>query len=240
MLGITIHLAAGEFKPMFDGDSFDGWYVAIAGKGRVAQQDIFTIEGGTIRTYAAKPHLSEQPFAGLITEREYQAYHLKLEYRWGEKIFAPRDQMVRDAGVMYHVFGDDVIWPDCLECQIQEGDTGDIWAVNVIATSKVQNVIRNYSPTGKEVTRGGPGEPRFARFHRSYCWEVPGWNTVELIVQGPKAIFKVNGHVVNEVTNAVVNRDGVSAPLEKGKILLQAEGAEIFYRNVQIKELSLP
>ena len=225
-----------EYTSLFNGRDLEGWYTVVADQGRVAEQNYFTIEDGAIRTYASQVDGSRQPFAGLVTEKIYGSFHLKLEYRWGQKVFAPRDKMVRDAGIMYHIFGDEVIWPDCLELQIQEGDTGDIWAVNVKATAPVQNVIRNYSPKGKAVTRGGKGQPRFARFHRSYCWEVPGWNSVEIIVRGSHSVFKVNGHVVNEITDAVVEKDGELVPLIEGRILLQAEGAEIFYRNVVIKE----
>ena len=81
--------------------------------------------------------------------------------------------------------------------------------------------------------------PRFARFHRGYCWETPEWNVFEVIVDGPNAVFKVNGRVVNEIIGAEYPcpETGNWIPLTKGKILLQAEGAEIFYRNIVLTPL---
>lgn len=58
-----------------------------------------------------------------------------------------------------------------------------------------------------------------------------GWNTIELIVRGSEsAVHIVNGTVVNRVSDL--------RQLDKdGKILFQAEVAEAFYRNIEIKEL---
>ena len=134
--------------------------------------------------------------------------------------------------------GEDVIWPFGVECQIQEGDTGDLWAIGTQVSSKVQQTIRNYAKDSELVTRG-THDQKFQRFHRGYMWERSGWNKIEITVMGDHAIFKVNGKVVNEAVDMKYrSEDGNSwIPLIKGKILLQAEGAEIFYRNIEIKEL---
>ncbi|MBD5780662.1 family 43 glycosylhydrolase [Pelagicoccus sp. NFK12] len=231
---------AGSFKPSVTaGDIPDGWYVAIGDQGRVEQQEIFSHQDGVIHVYPTQAHNSEQPYAGLVTENEYSRYRLSLEYKWGEKKFIPRHDFVRDAGICFHLHGEVKMWPDSVECQIQEGDTGDLWVIGSQATSTVQNVIRNYSPKGTEVTRGGL-KPRFARFHRSYCWEVHGWNEVVLEVNGDHAKFFVNGSLVNEAKDMKrfdeTKQEWV--PLTSGPILLQAEGAELYYRNITIEELN--
>ena len=54
------------------------------------------------------------------------------------------------------------------------------------------------------------------------------WNHCEVIVMGNDfAIQKVNGEVVNIITDLAH---------ESGPLALQAETAEIFYRNIEIKE----
>jgi hypothetical protein len=55
------------------------------------------------------------------------------------------------------------------------------------------------------------------------------WNTIECICHGDTIINIVNGVIVNEGTDASVT---------KGKILLQSEGAEVFYRKVELKPLA--
>lgn len=54
------------------------------------------------------------------------------------------------------------------------------------------------------------------------------WNHCEIIVMGKEyAIFKLNGKIVNLVTDL---------PVADGIIGLQSETAEIYYRNIGIKE----
>ena len=62
---------------------------------------------------------------------------------------------------------------------------------------------------------------------------------MEVEVRGDYAKFTVNGHVVNEAIDMKFwdNEAMQYKPLTEGKILLQAEGAELYYRNVMIKEL---
>jgi len=228
---------------LFNGKNLDGWYVAIQGKGRVAEQNIFRAADGAIQTYPDAAGGSPQPFAGLITEAEYGDYRLTLEYKWGVRKFAPRafPDSVRDAGVCYDVHGADVIWPSSLECQIEEGDTGDVWAINTRATSTVHPENLNFvtlADGGVPTTRGF--KPKgFQRFLRSYSYETPGWNQVEVTVRGDTATYRINGHVNNRVTG-LKTWDAATAswkPLTRGKILLQAEGSEIFYRNVSLVPL---
>jgi hypothetical protein len=54
------------------------------------------------------------------------------------------------------------------------------------------------------------------------------WNTVEIISYNGKCVHIVNGVIVNV---------GEEASVKEGRILLQSEYAEIYYRNVRIREL---
>ncbi|MBX3433681.1 MAG: DUF1080 domain-containing protein [Pirellulales bacterium] len=225
-----------EYRPLFNGHDFEGWYVCVADGAQTKDQDIFSVEQGVIRVYGNHGADSNQPFACLITEDSYRDYELHLEYKWGERKFGWRAGSPRDAGVIFHVHGPDRVWPFGVEFQIQEGDSGDIWALNTKVSSRVHALDRKYAPDGKWVTRGLRDE-QFARFHRSEYWERPGWNVVEIAVDGNNAEFKLNGHVVNKVINAMRwdESENVYLPLNDGKILLQAEGAEVYYRNIRIR-----
>lgn len=237
LLGLSTSYGQNDgFEKLFNGKNLDNWTTWYREDGM--DKNLFKVEDGMIHAYADQVHNSEQTYAGIVTKKTYSNYILTLEYKWGEKKFKPRHDFVRDAGIMFHIHGAPLIWPNSVECQIQEGDTGDLWIIGTKATSKVSNVIRNYSPTGEEITRGTP-EKRFDRFHRGYSWELPDWNKVEIEVRGDYAKFTVNGKVVNEAIDMMYwdEAANVYKPLTEGKILLQAEGAEIYYRNVLIKEL---
>ena len=78
---------------------------------------------------------------------------------------------------------------------------------------------------------------KVADYSRSEKWtnqEKEGWNTVLLEVRGNKAKYYLNGVLINEITNA--NYGGLDCT--SGFISLQAEYAELVYRNIKIKELA--
>ena len=63
---------------------------------------------------------------------------------------------------------------------------------------------------------------------------------MEIRVHGSEqATFLLNGEVVLETFNFTQKKkkDGEKTPLDKGHIGLQAEWAELMYRNIRIKEL---
>lgn len=168
------------------------------------------------------------PFNMIVTNKEYSHYNLELEYKWGERKFAPRLEVKRDAGILFHVHGPMEVWPSSVECQIQEHDTGDLWVIKGPSVDVVeQDGTLKYIDTK---------EKKFQRNIKYNDYEVAGWNHVRVEVRGSEwAKFYVNGHLVNEVKNMKME-DG--AALDKGFIALQAEGAEITYRNIRIQELN--
>ena len=68
-------------------------------------------------------------FGVIVTDGNYSNFHLDFEYAWGPKKLDPRKEMLRDAGLIYHIADSNKrtwgIWPVSMECQIQEGDTAD-------------------------------------------------------------------------------------------------------------------
>ena len=71
--------------------------------------------------------------------------------------------------------------------------------------------------------------------------EKPAWNRLDIEVRGDHAIYKVNGKIVNEVIDMKYWDEHTKQYLllKEGKILLQAEGAEVFYRNIFIRKLKI-
>ena len=173
----------------------------------------------------------------------YKDYCLSLEYRWGEKKFAPRLHLVRDAGLLYHVHRERPSdWPACAEAQIQEGDTGDSWAVSSQVSSFVDPKTGRYALPengGVPVTVGKDGD--FKRTRHGRVNEYPGWNTLEVIVRGDRATHVVNGVVNMRVSDIKSLGRGHATrwvKLDHGKIALQAESAELFYRNIRVRPLT--
>ncbi|HEY8995254.1 MAG TPA: DUF1080 domain-containing protein [Lacunisphaera sp.] len=230
---------------LFDGRTLDGWTIFTPDKDLPTSDNLFEVTDGALHTYPGATNGSKQPIGYLITNAEYSDYRLTLEYKWGVGKFIPRanPDFARDAGVCFHVQAPNVIWPTSVECQIQEGDTGDAWLIHTQATCRVHPDTTGFWPPGQsggtEVTKGDK-PTQYRRFIRHYCHEQPGWNRVELVVRGDRASYFVNGHLVNEVTQLKSWDETTKAwqPLTKGRILLQAEGAEIFYRNITLQPLA--
>ena len=179
-VGLAIHaqnleVSQSNREELFNGKNLEGWYQIVDGNG--TDKNLFKTEGGTIHAYSDQAENSIQSFGALITDKEFENYVLSLEYKWGDKKFKPRENSVRDAGVLIHMYGESVIWPAGIECQVQEGDTGDLWIIKSRASSKVDPAIRAYDENGLVNTLGAKGMD-YNRFPRSYCWEKPGWNGV--------------------------------------------------------------
>jgi hypothetical protein len=204
--------AQEKFRDLFNGKDFKGWYTFIEGDGKNADPSkIFEVEANGVL------HISGEKFGYLCTDEEFDNFHLKLEFRFGVKKWAPRLDQVRDSGILYFIPKNEVdkVWPSGIECQIQEGDVGDFWMIGgtTIVIDKVRTLPGDYVRSAKKKDAERPhGE----------------WNTVEVIVKNGNCTHVVNGVQVSE---------GFDASVRQGKLLVQSEGAEIFYRKIQIKKL---
>jgi hypothetical protein len=251
------------WQPLFNGTNLDGWHIVI-GKGRSDDTNhLVQIENGMVHMYKDEADGKREPAGYIITEKDYSDYHLRLQYKWGGKRFDPRATTRRDAGVLYHIVGKDGVWPRSIECQIQENDVGDIFTVYACVTASVDpkttnkvaivstnandKVVTNMSiqPVFLPAEKGGIPlvqgvDEGIRRVIRNPMNEHDGWNTVEVIVKGDSATYIVNGVINNQVTHIEEKRNGQWIPLRKGKIALQLEYAEVFYRNVEIKEPADP
>jgi hypothetical protein len=199
--------AAGqEPVKLFKGKDLSGWTIFLP-KGE--DGDTKSDPKGVFKVEEGILHVSGEQFGYIITNDEFENYRLVIEFKWGEKRYPPREQAKRDSGVLFHCVGPDKVWPRSIECQIQEGDCGDFWMVDAT----------ELTVAGKRVAGGRAIKTRDA--------EKPNgeWNTIEVDCDGGKITNIVNGVVVNEGTDASVT---------KGKILLQSEGAEIFFRRVDL------
>ncbi|HEX2876672.1 MAG TPA: DUF1080 domain-containing protein [Polyangiaceae bacterium] len=198
--------------------------------------EIFKVENGTIRVYGDKPATETQARHTLVTTKSYSKYKFWLEYKWGTKTYPPYANTAmypRDAGVLFHLHGGTTrVWPPSAEFQIKDGSTGDIFALLAKMTSTGQGAV--FTEGGAQVTiDGSGGNARHARL-ANVDFELPDWNQILLEVNGGTATYTVNGKLANKVL-AVTSTAGQA--VTSGPLALQAEHAEVFYRNIRIQEL---
>jgi Domain of Unknown Function (DUF1080) len=234
-----------SWTPLFNGLNLEGWTASRGEGAGLPAEQIFSAKDGAICTYVGAPDGSEQSIATLRTNASYGKYVLQLEFKWGHNRFGQRSAQLRDAGIIFHSFGDpNVVWPKGIEYQIGESPiggewvTGDIWLIgqDVRAESSLKDgKFLDASGGGVRTPIGGK---RFTRLETTIdAADHQRWNLVELTVHGDReAEYRLNGVVVNRVFNMQYNHDGWR-PLASGPIMLQAEWAEVSYRNIRIKEL---
>jgi hypothetical protein len=237
--------APGAWRPLFNGRNFDGWTFFQDGIGNTDRDNVAAVEGGMLHIFGPRYRgPAAAPMGYLATAEAYGDYHLSLEYKWGERRFAPRELWKRDSGILYHVpAGREFLWPDCVEYQIMERSTGDAIPVNHRAIPGVSMGglpawPRNFpgQPYAPQIDAGG-NLRQMIRAEGSFD-TLDGWNTVELIASGDSAAHIVNGRIVNTLYGLQA-RDaaGAYAPITRGRILLQIECAEIRFRNIRIRSL---
>jgi len=194
-------------------------------------------------------HITGEIYGCVFTKKEFENYHLTLKVKWGDKKWEPRINKLKDSGLLYHSVGECGVdywrsWMLSQEFQIMEGHMGDYWG---IANSAID--VRAFLPEGAMNTVAGekqaflpigPGTGRDGFCLRSADFESPvgEWTTIELICFGNKSIHIINGHVVMILQNSRSVTNGKSTPLTKGKIQIQSEAGEVYYKDIRIKSIS--
>jgi hypothetical protein len=183
--------------------------------------------------------ISGEIYGALVTQKDYESYHLQAKFRWLEKKWEPRLQQLRDGGILFHSYGEHGafwnVWKRSLEFQIEETDNGDFITIgNTIAdipSLPIPKGVRGvYNPSQ-------PYTPFQGYLSASPEPDLPNgnWNTVDLYTLGDQAIFLVNGFVVMSLKNA---KNDKGEPLTKGQIQIQSEAAEMEYKDVRIRSIS--
>jgi hypothetical protein len=246
----TIHL--------FDGKTLGGFYTWLVDTHREDPLRVFTVVDRVDGAPAIR--ISGERWGGLVTREAYRDYRLIVEFRWGLATWGERKVATRDSGVLVHGQGPDGNtaadfngpWMRSVEAQVIEGGVGDII------------LVAGFDPGGRKVqprltARAGTdrdGEPvfdpraepreflsgRINWFGRDPDWadrlgfrgrqdvESPygQWTRLEVVADGDRVTNVVNGTVVNE---------GTRSSFTEGRILLQSEGAEIYFRRVDLEPL---
>jgi len=257
------------WRPLFNGRNLDGWetflakpdpawqvpglrrdpagkYLEPIGKNRDPLK-VFVVEA---MDGAPVIHVSGQGFGVMTTGEVFGNFHLRLQVRWGEQKWGSKLHSPRDCGLLYFVHGepgfDHETWPRSIEFQIQEHDMGDLYALGAQVTVPARPAVVNgrtlylYDSAGPPVlfVQKLPIGNRCVRLEDA---EKPHgeWNTLDLICFNGDSIHVVNGRVVMRLQHAERLDGPAPAPLTAGQISLQTEGAEVFYRAIEVRAITV-
>ena len=246
-----------QWQSLFNGKDLSGWetyldrpYTADNTSNKAAPIGLNTDPNRvfSVVTVDGKPALriSGETFGGINTLAEFGNYHLQFEFRWGTQKWPPKLDRPRDSGLLYHSVGPHgtpMLWMESFEFQIQEGDCGDYWGVmNVLADIPARKNDKGayvYQPDATPVTFQDKTPVGRSCLKNPDAEKPTGqWNVVDLYCLDGTCV-----HVMNGKTNLVLNNlrhlvNGQAVPLTKGKVQLQSEGAEVFYRNIRTRSIS--
>lgn len=244
-----------EIVKLFNGTDLAGLYTWLNDAKYGDPRAVFAVKDGQLR-------ISGDGYGFIGTRKSYRNYRVVVEYRWGERNWGRRVGLARDSGLFLHTRGPDGNTFDGngayragLECNIMEGATGDLLLI------RGRDAKGEYHPltlTGEGAAeRDGAGWAYWQRGGKPVeiknwgmfnwkdkdrqwkdAWGFRGprdveaklgqWNTLECISQGDRITVKLNGIVINEAAGLW--------PTD-GRLLLQCEGSEIFYRKWELHPL---
>ena len=191
--------------------------------------------------------ISGEEWGGIATKNAFENFHLHLMFKWGTLTWGQKKTKKRDSGLLYFATGangaDYGAWMRSQEFQIEEGNSGDYWGVaggmQDIPTIKTSDSLYVYnaagqlntfsatSATGRHCTKQGDAENPTGE-----------WNTLDLYCHGDTSVHVINGKVMMVLYHSSQSENGKVIPLTKGKIQIQSEGAEVFYKQIKIENIA--
>jgi hypothetical protein len=228
---------------LFNGRDLSGWYTYQKETGYDDPHGVYSVEGGMI-------HVSGEGAGYLATEKAYRDYHLSVEYKWGER--TDGSKYVRNSGVLLHKTNVDRVWPTSIEVQLAQGCEGDFIVIRgqkkngepgdatiTCETRIAEDNKTRWQKGGKKTVYSGRQfwwsnhqpffkELRDTRGKDDVASPLGEWTKVECLCRGMRITIKINGVTVNECFDARPSA---------GRILLQNERNEVYFRNVVLRPL---
>jgi len=194
--------------------------------------------------------ISGENWGGISTKKEYENFHLQLQFKWGSLTWGQKKGKKKDSGLLYFAVGahgaDYGAWMRSQEFQIQEGDCGDYWGVaggmETVPAIKKSDSEYVYDASGPLYTFSANSKTGRHCIKRSDAENPSGtWNTLDLYCHGDTSVHVINGKVMMVLYHSQQMDNGNILPLAKGKLQIQSEGAEVFYKEIKIKPIdSIP
>ena len=183
-------------------------WTAVLAKPEVKLEDVWSVAEGGVLVCEGKGKPS-----GYIrfVRDDLENYTLTLQWRF------PAGTPGGNSGVLVHATtpGALGVWPKSMEAQLNAGQAGDIWVIGT--TCEIENAAERVKGRRHLNLTDNSEKP------------IGEWNDYRIVCEGDHITIWVNGDLVNHVTKCSVT---------KGAICLQAEGADIEFRNIRLTTLT--
>ncbi len=191
--------------------------------------------------------ISGENWGCICTLKEYRNFHLQLQFKWGKLSWGQKKGKKMDSGVLYFSVGENGAdygaWMRSQEFQVEQGNCGDYWGVaggmEDIPVIKKSDSEYIYNPSGEMKTFSANSPVGRHCIKNGDAENATGeWNTLDLYCHGDTSVQMINGKVMMVLYNSRQFENGHAIPLVKGKIQIQSEGAEIYYKHIMVEPLN--
>jgi hypothetical protein len=202
--------------PLFNGKDLSNWDADVPARDTNPNAPAsFIIRNGMLVSLG-------KPEGHLVTKQQYRDYRLEAEYRFAGK--------PGNCGILVHASRPRALYkmfPQSIEVQMMSGDAGDFWCIQ--ENIEVPDMEKRRPRKAGEKWGGAEGDARrILNLTDKSEKPVGEWNTMVIEARGRTIKVWVNGDLVNEGSNATADH---------GKIAVQAEGAEVEFRRLEIGPL---
>ena len=200
---------------LFNGEDLAGWHVDVPAMDENPDTtEAFIVRDGMLVSLG-------DPRGHLITDEEYSDYRLEVEYRFpGEP---------GNCGVLVHASTPRALYemfPKSIEVQMMHENAGDFWVI--VEDITVPNMVERRGPEEEWGIREGENR-HIANLTDDSENALGEWNRMTIETLGDSLKVWVNGDLVNF---------GYDATSQSGQIALQAEGAEVEFRKVELTSIT--
>ena len=249
-----------EWRPLFNGQDLSNWDKFLATPSgsaplvaNVDPKGVFTVtdqDGGNVI------HVSGQGYGAITTQEQFTNFHFRVQFKWGVGRFGGRVNVGRDTGILYCGIGAPnprTGWLTSVENNVMEKGVGQWWSVNgaiidcegewITAENELYVPYKKEGKGEKNIVwrKGAPRITATSANGITAPFDVEqvfgNWNTVEVVFWGGQCIHILNGHVNLVAFNPRYKQGDQWRALTHGKIQLQSEDAEVFYRKAEVRPL---
>ena len=217
-LASTLFAEDAKPKSLFNGEDLTGWHVDIPALDNSPDgKSAFIVRDGKLVSLGT-------PRGHLITDEKYENYRLEVEYRFAGK--------PGNCGLLVHASTPRALYkmfPKSIEVQMNHQHAGDFWCI--VEDITVPNVVERRGHKQKWGVTEGKAR-RILNLTDGSEKPLGEWNEMTIECVGDEVKVWVNGDLVNH---------GSECTASKGQIAIQAEGAEVEFRKLEltpIEELS--
>ena len=248
---------AGAAVALFNGGDLSGFYTWLVDTRFQDPRQVFSVTNGWLR-------ISGDGLGYLATRESFRDYELTIEFKWGRTNthWGDRSSRARDSGIFLHATGPDGNSHDgggafmaAIECNIFEGATGDLLLIrgddargNLIAprvtvTSDGRRDADGWpwwSPEGSPITLERWGRVNWR--NKDANWrDITGFRGPRDVERPPgkwnQLVITCRDGTIRIVLNGQLTTEATLVWPREGKLLLQCEGSEIYFRRMLVRRI---